>query len=135
MRAMLQAVLFFHRNHARMFAKEKKIDTLHQLFSELKRYVELQKDYVQLHLVEKLTILVSTMVLLLVLLMLGLIALFYLSVTLAYILEPYVGSWVASYGIITGCFILLILIVVLLRKRLIVRPLIHFLADLFLNEN
>ena len=107
-----------------MFANDKNIDNLQQLLAELKKYAELQKDYVKLHLVEKLTILIS-----------GIIALFYLSFTLAYVLAPHVGGLMASYGIITGCIILLILLIVLFRKRLIVQPMVNFLANLLLNDN
>lgn len=39
-----------------MFANDKNIDNLQQLLAELKKYAELQKDYVKLHLVEKLTL-------------------------------------------------------------------------------
>ena len=113
-----------------MFANDKNIDNLQQLLAELKKYAELQKDYVKLHLVEKLTILISTLIL-----VLGIIALFYLSFTLAYVLAPHVGGLMASYGIITGCIILLILLIVLFRKRLIVQPMVNFLANLLLNDN
>ena len=34
-----------------MFANDKNIDNLQQLLAELKKYAELQKDYVKLHLV------------------------------------------------------------------------------------
>lgn len=118
-----------------MFANDSNIDNLQQLLAELKKYAELQKDYVQLHLVEKLTILTSTLILVFVLLVLGIIALFYLSFTLAYVLEPYVGGLMASYGIITGFIILLIILIVVFRKRLIVQPMVHFLANLLLNDN
>ena len=92
-----------------MFANDKNIDNLQQLLAELKKYAELQKDYVKLHLVEKFT--------------------------LAYVLAPHVGGLMASYGIITGCIILLILLIVLFRKRLIVQPMVNFLANLLLNDN
>ena len=118
-----------------MFANDKNIDNLQQLLAELKKYAELQKDYVQLHLVEKMTILISSLILVFVLLILGIIALFYLSFTLAYILEPHVGGLMMSYGIITGCIILLILLIVVFRKRLIVQPMVNFLANLLLNDN
>lgn len=117
-----------------MFANDKNIDNLQQLFTELKQYAELQKDYVKLHLVEKLTTLVSTLILILVLVILGIIALFYLSFTLAYVLEPHVGGLMASYGIIAGCIILLILLIVIFRKRLIMQPMVNFLANLLLND-
>ena len=45
-----------------MFANDKNIDNLQQLLAELKKYAELQKDYVKLHLVEKLTILILSLI-------------------------------------------------------------------------
>lgn len=117
-----------------MFANDKNIDNLQQLFAEVKQYAELQKDYVKLHLVEKLTILASTLILVLVLVALGIIALFYLSFTLAYVLEPHVGGLTMSYAIISGCITLLILLIVIFRKRLIMQPMVNFLANLLLND-
>lgn len=117
-----------------MFANDKNIDNLQQLFAELKQYAELQKDYIKLHLVEKLTILVSTLILVLVLVTLGVIALFYLSFALAYVLEPHVGGLMASYSIISGGIVLLIILVVIFRKRLIMQPMVNFLANLLLND-
>lgn len=117
-----------------MFAKEKNIDNLQQLFAEVKQYAELQKEYVKLHIVEKLTILISTLILVLVLAALGIIALFYLSFTLAYVLAPHVGGLTASYGIISGGIVLLILLIAAFRKRLIIQPLVNFLANLLLND-
>ena len=118
-----------------MFANDKNIDNLQQLFVELKKYAELQKDYVKLHLVEKLTILVSSLILVLVLVILGIIALFYLSFTLAYVLAPHVGGLMVSYGIITGCIILLIILIIFFRKRLIMQPMVNFLANVLLNDD
>ena len=117
-----------------MFANDKSIDNLQELFAELKQYASLQKDYVKLDLVEKLTVLLSTLILVLVLLVLGMMVLFYLSFTLAYILEPLVGGLMVSYGIISGVIVALIALVIAFRKRLIVQPLVKFLANLFLND-
>ena len=118
-----------------MFANDKNIESLQQLLIEFKKYAELQKDYVKLHLIEKLTILISTLILVFVLLVLGIIALFYLSFTMAYLLEPYVGGLMYSYGIITGCILLLIFLIIVFRKKLIIQPMVNFLANLFLNDN
>lgn len=132
---VLKAPLLFLKTISLMFANDKNIDNLQQILAELKKYAELQKDYVKLHLIEKLTILISSLILVFVLLVLGIIALFYLSFTLAYILEPLVGGLMVSYGIITGCIILLIILIVIFRKKLIVQPMVNFLANLFLNDN
>jgi len=117
-----------------MFANDQAIDNLQTLFVEIKKHIELQKEYVKLDIVHKLTILLSTLILILVLAVLGMIALFYLSFMLAYVLEPFVGGLTASYAIISGCILLLIGAIYLMRKTLIVQPLTNFLANLFLND-
>lgn len=117
-----------------MFGDDKSIDNLQQLFAEVKRYLELQKEYATLDIVEKLTIILSTLISVLIFLILGMIALLYLSFTFAYLLAPYVGGLTGSYAIITGIIILLIVIVAIFRKRFIVQPLTNFLAKLLLNR-
>ena len=117
-----------------MFATDKTIDSLQALFTEVKHYVDLQKDYVKLDITHKLTVLLSTLILILILVVLGMIALFYLSFTLAYILEPHVGGLVNSYAIITAGILLIGVVLYGLRQRLIIQPLTNFLANLFLND-
>ena len=75
-----------------MFAENKSIKNVQQLFLEFKKYLELQKEYTKLELTEKLTILLSTLLMVLMLITLTMIALFYLLFALAYILEPIVGG-------------------------------------------
>lgn len=118
-----------------MFANDKSIESLEQLFIELKRYIGLQKEYVRLELVEKLTLLFSGLVLTLILITLGMMALFYFSFTPAYILAPFVGGLTVSYAIITVFILLLLLSIYLLRKQLIVKPLVRFLTKLFMNND
>ena len=117
-----------------MFATDKTIDSLQALFTEVKHYVDLQKDYIKLDITHKLTILLSTLILILVLVILGMIALLYLSFTLAYVLEPYVGGLTNSYAIITGGILILGFIIYIFRKKLIIQPLTNFLANLLLND-
>ena len=62
-----------------MFAYDKSIDNLTELFKEVKKYLKLQGEYAKLDLVEKLTILLSTLTLIFVLIILGTMAAFYLS--------------------------------------------------------
>ena len=117
-----------------MFSTDKTIDNLQALFTEVKHYVDLQKDYVKLDITHKLTVLLSTLILILILVVLGMIALFYLSFTLAYILEPHVGGLMNSYAIITIGILCLGGLIYGFRPRLIVRPLTRFLANLLLND-
>ena len=84
-----------------MFADDNSIENIQQLFLEFKKYLELQKKYTQLEVAEKLTILLSTLILVLLVVILGMVALFYLSFTLAYILDPIVGGLMVSFAITT----------------------------------
>lgn len=118
-----------------MFANDKSIDNLTELFKEIKKYLKLQGEYVKLDLVEKLTILLSTLTLIFVLIILGTMAAFYLSFMLVYVLASATGSLVAGYAIIGGILILLAFIIYRLRQKLIFQPMVNFLARLFLDDS
>ncbi|MEG1546598.1 MAG: phage holin family protein [Bacteroides sp.] len=118
-----------------MFTDEKSIDSFRQLLAEIKKYIALQKEYTKIELVEKLTILLSTLIMVLVFIILGIVALFYLLFALAYILEPIVGGLTMSFSIIGGINILLIVFIAIFRKKLIINPMVNFLANLFLNNS
>ena len=118
-----------------MFANDKSIDNLTELFKEVKKYLKLQGEYVKLDLVEKLTILLSTLTLIFVLIILGTMAAFYLSFMLVYVLASATGSLVAGYAIIGGILILLAFIICRLRQKLIFQPMVNFLARLFLDDS
>ena len=118
-----------------MFANDKSIDNLTELFKEVKKYLKLQGEYVKLDLVEKLTILLSTLTLIFVLIILGTMAAFYLSFMLVYVLASATGRLVAGYAIIGGILILLAFIIYRLRQKLIFQPMVNFLARLFLDDS
>ena len=116
-----------------MINNDPKPISVHQLIAEIKEYLELQRDLLKVEGVEKLTILISAFLVLMISIILGGGALFYLLFALAYLLEPAIGL-IGAFGII-GCVCLLILVVlVLLRKQLIINPIVRFLYKLFLKD-
>ena len=117
-----------------MLFGDKTKDSVQQLISEVKVYLELQKEYVRLELVEKLTILLSTLILVLILIVLSMVALFYFSFTMAYMLAPVLGGLKMSFGLITVCLTGLIILIYYQRKRLIILPMVKFLASVFLEK-
>ncbi len=117
-----------------MLFGDKSTESIQQIVSEAKTYLELQKDYVRLELTEKLTILLSTLILVLILVVLGMVALFYFSFTLAYILAPKVGGLMVSFGLITLFLVLVMLVIYHQRQRLIISPMVNFLAKIFLKD-
>lgn len=118
-----------------MFANDKSIDNLEALFKEVKKYINLQGQYLKLELVEKLTILLSTLILVFVLGMLGIMALFYFSFMLVYALNSFTNSLIASYAIIGGGLLIIAFIIYKMRQTLIFQPMVNFLAKLFLDED
>ena len=117
-----------------MFADDKSIENMQQLFIEFKKYLELQKEYTKLEVTEKLSKLLSTLLLVLLVVILGVVVLFHLSFTLVYILAPLVGGLMMSLALITCFHILLIVLLVLFRKKLIIDPTVKLIAELFLDN-
>lgn len=117
-----------------MFADDKSIQTLKQLAVEFRKYLELQKEYTRLEVTEKLTILLSTLIVVLLVICLGMVALFYLSFTLVWLLAPLVGGSVMSFFLIACANVLLIMLVLIFRRQWIVNPMTRFLAGLFLDK-
>ncbi len=118
-----------------MFANDKSIDNLEALFKEIKKYIELQGQYIKIDLVEKLTILISTLILICVLIVLGMTALFYFSFMLVYTIDSWINNLIASYAVMGGCILLMGAIFFFFRKQLIFQPMVNFLANLFLEDN
>lgn len=117
-----------------MFADDKSIENIQQLFIEFKKYLELQKQYTKLEITEKLTVLLSTLILVLTVIILSMVALFYLSFTIAYMLTPYVGGVTTSFGIIACFHVLLIVLLISFRKTIIINPMLKFIAGLFFDK-
>ena len=115
-----------------MLSSDKNIENIGQLAQLLKKYVELQKEYLKLDVIDKIVRLITALTLTIVLLLLGVAVLFYLSFACVYWLEPITGTALAFF-IIAIFFLTLLLIVFLNRKTWIQRPLVRFLADVLLN--
>ncbi|MCK9179986.1 MAG: phage holin family protein [Bacteroides sp.] len=113
---------------------ENTITSIKDFFEEIKKYLSLQKEYTKLEITEKLTILFSALVLIIIFIILGMVALFFILLAIAYALAPYVGGLGASFLIIGVLYLILILFVYLLRKRLIISPIVNFTANLFLSD-
>lgn len=105
-----------------------------QIFEEGKKYLTLQFDYVKLTATEKISLIGSmTLVLILALIfMTG--AMFYLSFALVYLMEPYVGlMW--SYAVLAGIALLCAVVVIVFRTPLIINPITRFLTKVLLSDN
>ena len=116
-----------------MFADSKSIDSLRQLFVEFKKYLNLQKEYTKLDVTEKLSDLLTVLIVILLTVILGMMALFYLSCTFAYLLAPAVGSITLSFSLIAALYVVLAILLVAFRKQLVINPMVKFLAGICLQ--
>jgi len=109
-------------------------DNFQQLYDDIKKYILLQTEYAKVEIIEKMTILLSTLLIIGLIIVLAIAVLFYLSFSLSYTLEPFFGSLALSFAVISGIYVLLIVILLVFRKNLIINPLVRFLSGLFLKK-
>lgn len=118
-----------------MIEYQEPVENFEQLFAEIKKYLALQTEYVKVDFVEKLSIILSTLLIITIVLVMVVAALFFLFFSLAYALEPVLGSLALSFALIAGLYLLLTAIFYSLRKKLIINPLVRLLTNLFLNNS
>lgn len=118
-----------------MFSSDRNIETISQLITEIKRYVELRAESFEIDIVRKLSQLVAALVLGAVLFMLACLAILFVSMMAAASLAPLLGSQAVAYAIVVAFYIILGLIIYYKRKRWIEFPLTTFLAHLFLEDS
>ena len=117
-----------------MFQEDKKINNLEALFYELKKYIELRSDVLKLDLTEKLTIIFSRLILIMVLIVLGFVILFNCSFMLAYAIDSHLHNLTQSFACVGGILVFLALCIFMMRKRLITQPLVNFFGRLLLEK-
>jgi hypothetical protein len=118
-----------------MINSKEPVENYQQLYDDVKKYVFLQAEYIKVEFVEKLTILLSTLLIITLLVVMLIIALFYLFFSFAYAIAPIVGSLSVSFSIIAGIYIVLIVFLILLRRQIVINPMVKFLSNLFLTKN
>ena len=111
-----------------MLSDDQNIKTLQQLFADIKDYIELKLKVARLDLVSKVGVLLSLLVLGLVLSVLLAIIVLFLSATAAMALAPHVG------GMAWACALIALAYLITKRKAWILKPLLHLLTALFLND-
>lgn len=116
-----------------MFSNDRNIETIGQLVEIIKRYIGLQKEYMKLDVVDKIVRLLTALTIFAIIVVLLMLALIYLSFACAFALAPAVGN-VMAFTIVGGGYVLAIILCVSFRHKWIEKPLVNFLANLFLNK-
>lgn len=117
-----------------MFSNSKNIESIGKLLLEFKKYLELQKEFVKLDATEKMTVILSAILIVTVLLLLGSIVLLFLTFALAYYLGDVLGSLLLGFGLISAFILLLTVIFYLNRNRMVIQPMARFMTKLILTK-
>ena len=117
-----------------MFSNSKNIESIGKLLLEFKKYLELQKEFVKLDATEKMTVILSALLIVTVLLLLGSIVLLFLTFALAYYLGDVLGSLSLGFGLISAFILLLTVIFYLNRNRMVIQPMARFMTKLILTK-
>ena len=117
-----------------MFSNSKNIESIGKLLLEFKKYLELQKEFVKLDATEKMTVILSAILVVTVLLLLGSIVLLFLTFALAYYLGDVLGSLSLGFGLISAFILLLTVIFYLNRNRMVIQPMARFMTKLILTK-
>ncbi|WP_296087361.1 phage holin family protein [Alloprevotella tannerae] len=117
-----------------MLSDDKNIQTLQQLFADIKDYIELKLKVARLDLVSKVGFLLSLLVLGVVLSVLLAIIVLFLSATAAIALAPHVGGMAGACALVALAYLLIAVVLITKRKAWIQTPLLQLLTALFLND-
>ena len=117
-----------------MFSNSKNIESIGKLLLEFKKYLELQKEFAKLDATEKMTVILSAILIVTVLLLLGSIVLLFLTFALAYYLGDVLGSLSLGFGLISAFILLLTVIFYLNRNRMVIQPMARFMTKLILTK-
>ena len=115
-----------------MLSSDKNVETIAQLVEVLKHYLGLQTEYVKLDVIDKVVRLLTAASLTILFFMFIIAVLLYFSFAVACWLASWVGM-AKAFLIVSGVHLILFLLFIIFRKNWIEKPLVRFLASLFMN--
>lgn len=116
-----------------MLSSDKNIDTISELFAELKRYIGLRTEYHKLDAIDKIVQVIKALSLLFVGLIILSMIVITLSIAAGFALAEFMHTALA-FCIIAFIYLLFFFVFLAKRKQWIERPLVRFLSNLLLNS-
>ena len=116
-----------------MLSSDKNVETIAQLIEVLKHYLGLQSEYVKLDVIDKVVRLLTATALTILFFMFIIAVLMYFSFAVACWLASWIGM-AKAFLIVSGIHLILFFLFIIFRKNWIEKPLVKFLASLFMNS-
>ena len=116
-----------------MLSSDKNVETFAQLIEVAKHYLGLKAEYVKLDVIDKVVHLITGAALAIVFCFLVIALALFMSFAFAFWIANFIGmGW--AFLITTIFHLILFFVIISKRKVLIERPLVHFLAQVFLDK-
>ena len=116
-----------------MLSSDKNVETIAQLIEVLKHYLGLQTEYLKLDVIDKVVRLLKAATLALIFILIIVAVVMYFSFALACWLATWIGM-AKAFLVVSGIHLLLFFLFIIFRKDWIQKPLVKFLASLFMNS-
>ena len=115
-----------------MLSSDKNVENIGQLIELLKHYLGLQAEYVKLDVIDKVVRLLTATALTILFFMFVIAVLMYFSFAIACWLASWMGM-AKAFLVVSGVHLILFFLFIIFRKNWIEKPLVKFLASLFMN--
>jgi len=115
-----------------MLSSDKNVETIAQLSEVLKHYFGLQKEYLKLDVIDKVVRLLTATALAIVFFLLVIAILTFISMGIAFWLAQFMG-YVLAFFTVAIIHLLFLMLFIIFRKSWIERPIVRFLANLFMS--
>ena len=116
-----------------MLSSDKNVESFAQLIEIVKHYLGLQAEYVKLDVIDKVVRLITGAALAIVFCFLIIALALFMSFAFAFWLSNFIGmGW--SFLIVTVFHLMMFFVIISKRKAWIEKPLVHFLAEVFLGK-
>jgi len=101
------------------------------IWADIKEYVSIQKEYCKLEVIEKLSLIVSFLLITLFCIGFLFLALVYCSLALLFLLESAFGSIIPALFLVGAANVLIMLLLLAFRKHLFINPVVRLVDKLF----
>lgn len=116
-----------------MLSSDQNVENIAQLVKVLKHYLGLQAEYLKLDCIDKVVSLLKAAALTILFVLISVAIMTFLAFAFVFWLATYTGTPLA-FLIVAAFFLLMLILCIVYRKPWIERPLVHFLAKLFLSK-
>lgn len=118
----------------KVFSNDHNISILRDLVLDVKEYAALRAQLLKIDVVQKMTMLVTALIVGAVLVVLAAIVVLFLSLMVVHVLTGLLGSAAAAYGVVGGAYLLIALLVYFKRQAWIAAPVAAMLGSLLLAD-